>query len=92
MRWAYNVSTPEVQTAFSPEGEHLALQHTPDDTYCALTLEFKNELTDENTKVYPASPTHGRFPGALHQPANPDSGFCHSATQPRVLRRRLWTL
>ena len=59
VRWAYNVSTPEVQTAFSALKESISpYSDTPDDTYCALTLEFKNELTDENTKVYPSF-THG---------------------------------
>ena len=59
VRWAYNVSTPEVQTAFSALKESISpYRDTPDETYCALTLEFKNELTDENTKVYPSF-THG---------------------------------
>lgn len=59
VRWAYNVSTPEVQTAFSKLKESISpYSDTPDDTYCELTLKFKNELTDENTKVYPSF-THG---------------------------------
>ena len=59
VRWAYNVSTPEVQTAFSALKESISpYRDTPDETYCALTLEFKDELTDENTKVYPSF-THG---------------------------------
>ncbi len=59
VRWAHNVSTPEVQTAFSALKESISpYNDTPDDTYCELTLKFKNELTDENTKVYPSF-THG---------------------------------
>ena len=59
VRWAYNVSTPEVQAAFSALKESISpYSDTPDDTYCALTLKFKNELTAEGTKVYPSF-THG---------------------------------
>lgn len=59
VRWAYNVSTPEVQTSFSALKESISpYSDTPDDTYCELTLKFKNQLTDGNTKVYPSF-THG---------------------------------
>ncbi len=59
VRWAYNVSTPEVQTAFSTLKESISpYNDISDDTYCALTLQFKNELLAENTKVYPSF-THG---------------------------------
>ena len=59
VRWAYNVSTPEVQAAFYALKESISpYSDTPDDTYCALTLKFKNELTAEGTKVYPSF-THG---------------------------------
>ena len=59
VRWVYNVSTPEVQAAFSALKESISpYSDTPDDTYCALTLKFKNELTAEGTKVYPSF-THG---------------------------------
>ena len=59
VRWAYNVSTPEVQAAFSALKESISpYSDTPDDTYCALTLKFKNELTAKGTKVYPSF-THG---------------------------------
>ena len=59
VKWAYNVSTPEVQKAFSTLKESISpYSDTPDETYCPLTLEFKNELVAETTKVYP-SITHG---------------------------------
>lgn len=59
VRWAYNVSTNEVQTAFSELKESISpYSDTADDTYCELTLKFKNELTAEDTKVYPSF-THG---------------------------------
>lgn len=59
VRWAYNVSTPEVQVAFSQLKESISpYNDTPDDIYCELTLKFKNELTAETTKVYPSF-THG---------------------------------
>lgn len=59
VRWAYNVSTPEVQTAFSTLKESISpYNDTPDDTYNELTRYFKDELTDEDTKVYPSF-THG---------------------------------
>lgn len=59
VRWAYNVSTPEVQTAFSTLKESISpYNDTPDDTYNELTRYFKDELTDEATKVYPSF-THG---------------------------------
>ncbi len=59
IKWAYNVSTPEVQKNFSTLKESISpYSDTPDETYCPLTLEFKNELVAETTKVYP-SITHG---------------------------------
>ena len=59
VRWAYNVSTTDVQTTFSQLKESISpYNDTPDDVYNELTLKFKNELVDENTKVYPSF-THG---------------------------------
>ena len=59
VRWAYNVSTQEVQTSFSALKESISpYDDTPDATYNELTLKFKNELLDEGTKVYPSF-THG---------------------------------
>jgi glucose/mannose transport system substrate-binding protein len=59
LRWAYNVSTPGVQVAFSSLKESISpYSDTPDDTYNALTLQFKNQLTSEGIKVYPSF-THG---------------------------------
>ena len=59
VRWAYNVSTLDVQKAFSAKKESISpYTDTPDDVYNELTLKFKNELMDENTKVFP-SITHG---------------------------------
>ena len=59
IRWAYNVSTPEVQASFSALKESISpYTDTPDSVYNELTLHFKEQLLDENTKVYP-SITHG---------------------------------
>lgn len=59
IRWAYNVSTPEVQQQFCTLKESISpYTDTPDETYCELTLKFKQEMTDEATKVYPSF-THG---------------------------------
>ena len=59
VRWAYNVSTTDVQTTFSQLKESISpYNDTPDDVYNEPTLKFKNELVDENTKVYPSF-THG---------------------------------
>lgn len=59
VRWAYNVSTNEVQTAFSSLKESISpYSDTTDETYNELTLKFKNELVAEDTKVYPSF-THG---------------------------------
>lgn len=59
IRWAYNVTTPEVQSAFSTLKESISpYSDTPDDVYCELTLEFKNELTSDSIKTYPSF-THG---------------------------------
>ncbi len=57
--WAYNVTTTDVQQNFSALKESISpYADTPDETYCALTLQFKNELISENTKTYPSF-THG---------------------------------
>lgn len=59
IRWAYNVSTNEVQTAFSELKESISpYSDTSDEVYNELTLKFKEELTSEDTKVYPSF-THG---------------------------------
>lgn len=59
IRWAYNVSTTEVQQQFSTLKESISPYiDTPEESYCPLTLRFKNELTDEATKVFPSF-THG---------------------------------
>ena len=59
IRWAYNVSTPEVQASFSQLKESISPYiDTPDDVYNELTLHFKEELMDEDIKVFP-SITHG---------------------------------
>ena len=51
--------TPEVQASFSSLKESISpYTDTPDDVYNELTLHFKEQLLDENTKVYP-SITHG---------------------------------
>ena len=48
-----------MQKAFSALKESISpYSDTPDETYCPLTLEFKNELVAEGTKVYPSF-THG---------------------------------
>lgn len=59
VRWVYNVTTPEVQAAFSSLKESISpYADTPDSTYCELTLKFKEELTAQTTKIYPSF-THG---------------------------------
>ena len=59
VRWAYNVSTPDVQASFSTLKESISpYSDTPDEVYNELTLKFKNELVAEGTKVFP-SITHG---------------------------------
>ena len=59
VRWAYNVSTQEVQTSFSALKESISpYSDTPDDTYCPLTLKFKEQLMSDSIKVYPSF-THG---------------------------------
>ena len=59
LKWAYNVTTSGVQTAFSALKESISpYSDTPDEAYCPLTLAFKNELTSESTRVYPSF-THG---------------------------------
>ena len=59
VRWAYSVCTQDVQEYFSGLKESISpYNDTPDDVYNELTLHFKEQLLDENTKVYP-SITHG---------------------------------
>ena len=59
VRWAYSVSTQDVQENFSALKESISpYSDTPDDVYNDLTLHFKEQLLDEDTKVYP-SITHG---------------------------------
>jgi len=59
VRWAYNVSTVDVQTSFSALKESISPYNDIDDsTYNELTLKFKTELTAETTKTYPSF-THG---------------------------------
>lgn len=59
VRWAYSVCTQDVQEYFSGLKESISpYTDTPDDVYNELTLHFKEQLMDENTKVYP-SITHG---------------------------------
>ena len=59
VRWAYSVCTQDVQEYFSGLKESISpYTDTPDDVYNALTLHFKEQLMDGNTKVYP-SITHG---------------------------------
>lgn len=59
IKWAYNVSTDNVQGAFSALKESISpYSDTRDEVYCRLTLEFKEELTSENISVFPSF-THG---------------------------------
>ena len=59
VRWAYSVCTQDVQEYFSSRKESISpYTDTPDDVYNELTLHFKEQLMDENTKIYP-SITHG---------------------------------
>ena len=59
VRWAYSVCTQDVQESFSALKESISpYTDTPDDVYNELTLHFKEQLMDENTRVYP-SITHG---------------------------------
>lgn len=59
IKWAYNVSTDNVQGAFSALKESISpYSDTPDEVYCRLTLEFKEELTSEIIRVFPSF-THG---------------------------------
>ncbi len=59
VRWAYSVCTQDVQEYFSSRKESISpYTDTPDDVYNELTLHFKKQLMDENTKIYP-SITHG---------------------------------
>jgi len=59
VRWAANVATTDVQVAFSGLKESISpYADTPDSAYNALTLAFKQELTDETVRTYPSF-THG---------------------------------
>lgn len=59
VRWAYNVTTPEVQTAFSTLKESISpYSDVADEAYCKLTLKFKEELINPETHTYPSF-THG---------------------------------
>lgn len=59
VRWAYSVCTQDVQESFSSLKESISpYTDTPDDVYNELTLHFKEQLMDENTRIYP-SITHG---------------------------------
>ncbi len=59
IRWAFNVCTQDVQEYFSALKESISpYNDTPDDVYNELTLHFKEQLLDPDTKVYP-SITHG---------------------------------
>ena len=59
VRWAYSVCTQDVQEYFSSRKESISpYTDTPDDVYNELTLHFKEQLMDENTRIYP-SITHG---------------------------------
>ena len=59
VRWAYSVCTQDVQEYFSALKESISpYNDTPDDVYNELTLHFKEQLLDPETKVYP-SITHG---------------------------------
>lgn len=58
-RWAYMVADPGVQAAFSRVKESVSpFADTPDDTYNALTMRFKEELLAPGTVCYPSF-THG---------------------------------
>ena len=59
VRWAYNVTTPEVQANFSALKESISpYTDVADDVYCELTLEFKTQLLSDEIKTYPSF-THG---------------------------------
>lgn len=59
VRWAYMVADQDVQIAFSKVKESVSpYNDTPDDTYNALTMRFKEELLAEGTLCYPSF-THG---------------------------------
>ena len=59
VRWAYNVTTTDVQVAFSQLKECISpYTDTPESAYCERTLLDKQELTAETTKTYPSF-THG---------------------------------
>ncbi len=59
IRWAYNVTTTNVQVAFSGLKESISpYTDTPDSAYPTRTLLDKQELVNSETKVYPSF-THG---------------------------------
>ena len=59
LRWAYMISDPELQRAFSVAKESISpYKDTEEDIYDGLTLQFKQELLNEATLVYPSF-THG---------------------------------
>ena len=59
VQWAYTVSNPQVQAAFSRVKESVSpYLDTPDETYNELTLIFKNELMSDAMICYPSF-THG---------------------------------
>lgn len=59
IRWAYNVTTSDVQSSFSTLKESISpYNDTSDEVYNELTLKLKNELISEDIKVYPSF-THG---------------------------------
>lgn len=59
MRWAYMVSDPEVQAAFSAAKKSISPYiDTPVEVYDELTRLFSEELNAEDTIVYPSF-THG---------------------------------
>jgi len=59
LRWAYMISDPGTQEAFSRAKESVSpYVDTPDEIYDELTRRFKGELMDPQTMVYPSF-THG---------------------------------
>lgn len=59
VRWVYSASSPDVQSAFSRVKESVSpYLDTPDETYNALTLKYKNELAGGTLISYPSF-THG---------------------------------
>lgn len=59
IRWAYNVSTTQVQEDFSRLKESISPYiDTDDSVYCELTLHFKEQLVSDTVKFFPSF-THG---------------------------------